>query len=83
VVITAARVDRTSFGCSDEYQYTFFDECVLAALPASTDWESLYTNANWCVNGKEAQLGVTPSLPQYFEGSAVSEIALPSVAISG
>ena len=77
VVITAARTDRTSFGCSDEYQFTFFDECVLGALPAAADWATLYNDVTGCVNAKEAQLGATPSLPQFFEGHAVSQIGLP------
>ena len=83
VVITAAHTDRTSFGCSDEYQYTFFDECVLGAVPAAADWGTLYANATDCVTAKEAQLGVTPSLPQLFEGVAVSELSLSGAAAAG
>ena len=63
VVITAARTDRTSFGCSDEYQYTFFDECVLGALPGAADWGTLYNDVTSCVNDKEAQLGATRRSP--------------------
>ena len=83
VVITAARTDRTSFGCSDEYQFTFFDECVLGALPAAADWATLYNDVTGCVNAKEAQLGATPSLPQFFEGHAVSQIGLPAPVAVG
>ena len=34
-VLTAARRDRTSFGCGDNDRYPFFDACVLESLPAS------------------------------------------------
>ena len=77
VVITAARTDRTSFGCSDEYQYTFFDECVLGAVPTADDWGAMYDDVVVCVDAKEVQLDVVPSLPQFFEGAEVSEIELP------
>jgi hypothetical protein len=83
VVIAAARTDRTSFGCSDEYQFTFFDECVLGALPAAVDWGTLYNDVTGCVNAKEGQLGATPSLPQFFEGDAVSQIGLPAPVAVG
>ncbi len=38
IVITAARPDRTSFGCGEMDQYTFFDDCFLRALPMGSDF---------------------------------------------
>lgn len=77
VVITAARTDRSSFGCSADEVYTFFDQCVLGALPASQGWEQLYGAARGCVEQRESQLGFTPSEPQLAVGAGMAGAALP------
>jgi hypothetical protein len=77
VVITAARTDRTSFGCSADAVYTFFDQCVLGALPAVDGWEQLYGSARACVEQREAALGYTPSEPQVAVGAVMTGAALP------
>lgn len=77
VVITAARTDRTSFGCSDDNEFTFFDQCMIGGIPMADDWETLYDDVNGCVEEMESELEYTPSLPQIFEGPAVDVLALP------
>lgn len=82
IVITAARTDRTSFGCSDEYEFTFFDECVITAIPDADDWSAFYDDVDRCVEAKETDLDVTPSEPQMFEGTSVDDLALPESLIA-
>lgn len=71
-VLTAARPDRTSFGCGEAYKYTFFDECVLSSLPASGDFPDLARNVIACVSAREKKEGVLPSQPQLFVGAQVA-----------
>lgn len=68
VILTAARQDRPSFGCSADTEYTYWDECVLTSLPNSQSFQELYHNAATCIAGKEAALGERPSEPQAFFG---------------
>lgn len=69
VILTAAREDRTSFGCSADTRYTFWDECVLSEVPNAANWPELYKNVNACISQKESELGAQPSGPQAFFGA--------------
>jgi hypothetical protein len=72
LVLTAARPDRTSFGCGEQFKYTFFDDCVLQALPSAGDFPDLAKNAAACVAAKEKKDNVTPaSQPQLSIGANV------------
>jgi hypothetical protein len=69
MVLTAARPDRTSFGCGESDRYTFFDGCVLQQLPRVHDFMALGRAAQACVAAREAKLGgVLPSEPQLVIG---------------
>jgi hypothetical protein len=72
VVLTAARPDRTSFGCGEADQYTFFDDCFLQALPMSGDFAMLGDLTRRCVAAREQQMHATPpSEPQLSIGPNV------------
>ena len=75
--LTPARDDRVSFGCGAEFQYTYFDECVLGAWPKSRTWAQLFDRTNPCVRLKESELSQASSMPQAFFGKAVKDLALP------
>jgi hypothetical protein len=75
--LTAARDDRVSFGCGAEYQYTYFDECVLGAWPKSKTWAQLFDRTDTCVRLKESELSQASSMPQAFFGKDVQDLALP------
>jgi hypothetical protein len=77
IVITASRSDRDSFDCGAGAVFTFFDECLLSALPAAADWETVYERARGCVEVRERHVGVLPSEPQAEFGSAVRHLATP------
>jgi len=73
IVITAARPDRTSFGCGELDQYTFFDDCFLRALPKASDFAGLGGLVQQCVAFREKQLNATPpSEPQVSVGPKVA-----------
>ena len=65
MVLTAARHDRTSFGCGEEDRYTFFDTCVLQQLPLVNDFLGLSRAVTACVAMREQSMRlVPPSEPQ-------------------
>lgn len=73
IVITAARADRTSFGCGELDRYTFFDDCFLRAIPKASDFPGLGDLVRQCVAFREKQLDATPpSEPQLNIGSKVA-----------
>jgi len=72
VVLTAARPDRTSFGCGEMDHYTFFDDCFLRAIPHADDFASLGEQVQACVQAKEQETHATPpSEPQLSVGPNV------------
>jgi hypothetical protein len=72
MVLTAARPDRTSFGCGEEDQYTFFDDCFLRALPMAGDFPKLGDLTRQCVAFREQQMHAEPpSEPQLSIGPKV------------
>jgi len=77
IILTAARQDRTSFGCSSENEYTYWDSCLIDSLPKSDNWKSLYGMIQQCVETKESQLTYKPSLPQAYFGEQVSDLKIP------
>lgn len=79
MVLTAARRDRTSFGCGADERYPWFDGCVLEVLPAAADFLALAADARECVRRKETEAGVeTPSEPELFIGAEM-QLRLPTL----
>jgi hypothetical protein len=77
IILTAARDDRTSFGCGFEFQYTYFDDCMFEAWPTSQTWVALYRAIQICVRAKERDVNAIPSEPQAYFGDQVANLALP------
>ena len=75
--LTAARDDRVSFGCGAEFEYTYFDECLLNSWPKSKTWKQLFDRTNTCVRLKESELSESSSMPQSFFGAGVKDLELP------
>jgi hypothetical protein len=72
IVITAARPDRTSFGCGELDHYTFFDDCFLRAMPVANDFPGLGALVQQCVAVREQEMRATPpSEPQVSIGPGV------------
>lgn len=68
IILTAARADRPSFGCSAEDNHTYWDGCLIEQLPRSKTWARLYDNASACIAAKEAATNEMPSEPQAWFG---------------
>lgn len=69
VILTAARSDRSSFGCSFREQLTVYDRCFLDSWRASTAWTALHGAVAACVAAAErARKYTPPSEPQAHFG---------------
>ena len=83
-ILTAARKDRKSFGCSIKYQYTFFDECLLKYYGKSKTFEGLFVRANICIKNKEViEEALPPSMPQLSVGKQMKNLVIPRKDIPG
>lgn len=72
LIITAARADRTSFGCGHDGQFTYFGEAYFGrALPDTRSFVAAYDSARALVSQWERARGFTPSLPQIHVGGAI------------
>jgi hypothetical protein len=72
LVITAARADRTSFGCGADSEITWFGKAFLTgALNQTTDFREAYTIAARQVRDWEQTDDQTPSLPQLWVGDRI------------
>ena len=75
MIMTAARPDRTSFGCSEDLHYTFFDQCVLESMPNSQNFPEMAKKTQDCVAAREQKEGVSPpSEPQVFIGDGIARL---------
>ncbi|HUC71772.1 MAG TPA: C13 family peptidase [Stellaceae bacterium] len=74
IVLTASRRDRPSFGCQADRTYTFFDGCLLRALPKAVNWNGVFAATKGCVARQEHALGERPSEPQAYFGLAAADL---------
>ena len=75
LVITAARGDRTSFGCRDGAEWTEFGESFFdKALRSEPDPRKAFPTAVEDVTRKELADDLTPSLPQISEGADIGAV---------
>ncbi|MFZ5669223.1 MAG: C13 family peptidase [Pseudomonadota bacterium] len=65
MVMTAARPDRSSFGCSAEDKYPYFDACFMESVGTVRNFAALATAVQGCVGRREAEKRLSPpSEPQ-------------------
>lgn len=70
IVLTASAANRTSFGCDDRRRYTFFGTALLGgALSKGASLREAFTRLRSDIGKAEAELGLTPSLPEASVGS--------------
>jgi len=79
IILTAARPDRTSFGCKAGRRYTVYDQCLLRSLAAGTDWRQVYDQTRGCVGEEELREQVVPSDPQGWFGDQVANLPVPQL----
>jgi hypothetical protein len=75
LIITAARYDRSSFGCADENDFTYFGRAFFKeALPASRSFQDAFSKADALVAEWERkdQPGQDRSLPQIYSTPTIN-----------
>lgn len=79
MIMTAARRDRSSFGCSEDAVYPYFDGCVIQSLPSAIDFIALANAVRACVKTREEAEGLSPaSEPQVSIGASL-QLLLPTL----
>jgi hypothetical protein len=72
IVIAAAAADRTSFGCSNDRDLTYFGEAFYRdALPEAKSLREAFETAKRAIALREHEEKVTPSNPQAYFGEAM------------
>ena len=72
MVLTAARPDRTSFGCGQDNKYPYFDDCFLSSMGGARDFNGLAGTVRECVRVREiVEKASPPSEPQFWVGGAL------------
>jgi hypothetical protein len=70
IVIAAAAADRTSFGCSNDRELTYFGEAFYRdALPGSRTLRGAFEKAAAVIDAREHREHVDPSKPQAYFGA--------------
>jgi hypothetical protein len=70
IVVTAAAADRTSFGCSNDRDLTYFGEAFYRdALPTARSLRAAFDAAKAAIAARERREHVTPSNPQAYFGA--------------
>ena len=72
LIVTAARADRVSFGCSHENDFTYFGRAYFdEALRRTYSFIDAHAEASKTVDRWETAEDLKPSLPQIYIGSAI------------
>lgn len=72
IVITAAAADRTSFGCSNDRDLTYFGEAFYRdALPEAKSLREAFETAKAAIAARERAEHITPSNPQAYFGAKI------------
>lgn len=72
LILTAAAADKTSFGCSNENDFTYFgDAYINTALRQDRSFVAAFDRAKDIIARREAAENLTPSEPQIYLGAAV------------
>ena len=79
MVMTAARRDRSSFGCAADATYPYFDECVLDGLTTAPDFIALSRTTTACVAAREQAESLTPASEPQTAIGANMQLLLPTL----
>src|SRR5262245_49973125 len=75
LVITASRADKSSFGCEDRRQWTYFGDAYFnRALRQETSFRGAFERAKQQIAEWEAEDALRPSLPQIAGGEALVDV---------
>lgn len=77
IVLTAARRDRASFGCSTDFEFSFYDGCFVENLRGAANWTQLAETVIGCVRDRETANRMEPrSLPTASIGAQAQGFAM-------
>jgi rhodanese-related sulfurtransferase len=77
ILLTAARRDRASFGCSIDFEFSFFDGCFVENFRGAAGWAQLAEAVIGCVRDRETVNRMEPrSLPTATIGAQARGIAM-------
>lgn len=79
MIMTAARRDRSSFGCSEDATYPYFDACVIQSLPNAGDFIALANATRSCVKNREEAEGLSPASEPQVSIGANMQLLLPTL----
>lgn len=79
MILTAARRDRSSFGCSADTTWPYFDGCVIQTLPTAGDFIALSQSVRACVAAREAAEGLSPASEPQVRIGANMQLLLPTL----
>jgi hypothetical protein len=72
LIITAASRNRTSFGCSNENDFTYFGDAYFnQALRHGSSFIGAFDEARRIIAAREREEELTPSQPQIYVGAAM------------
>ncbi len=72
LIMTAAHADKTSFGCGNENEWTYFGDAYFnRTLRTETSLIDAFATARGLIEGWEKNEGLEPSEPQIFVGPAI------------
>ena len=72
LVITASAANKSSFGCSNEAEYTYFGQAFFAeSLPKLRRFQPAFEAASKRIAEREKMMGFEPSEPQLVMGEAI------------
>jgi hypothetical protein len=75
LIMTAASADRTSFGCANGREWTYFGDALFNhALRNTRSLPQAFAEANKLIKEWETKDGITPSEPQISMGPAISRV---------
>jgi hypothetical protein len=75
MVLTAARPDRSSFGCGESDRYPYFDDCFLRSFGGAHDFAHLARLVQTCVARRETETHMAPpSEPQLSIGAQLAPL---------
>jgi hypothetical protein len=73
IILTAAAEDRTSFGCSNDRDLTYFGEAFFRdALPKAATLKEAFDHAASAIAAREQAEHISPSKPQAFYGTVIA-----------
>lgn len=75
LIMTAASADKTSFGCSNEREWTYFGDTLFNhALRKTRSLPEAFEEARELIKEWETKEGITPSEPQISMGASISRV---------